>query len=158
MRTTRKAIIAVVLVFLAALSFALLFASQNSTRQVSPITTPIPSGQPTATPSPTPGEQTFQGTILSISTKPIAFKNSLVATLEQNNGGVPMQLYVTETTEILNAQGQKINRSALRAGMTVHVTATPSEGGFEATRIQITAAQSPSPTTSDSSPSATPRQ
>ncbi len=129
----------------------LLIASQPQREENQTVAFPTQPVEPTA--SPTPAEQVIDGEILTISDTPVTYKNSLTATIEQN--GSAMLIYITEDTAITNRNGTEISRNSLRQGMQIQAIVQPSEGGYEAIRIQLSETVTPSPTRTTASPTPT---
>ncbi len=151
MKSSRTAILAVILLFLVLLFGALFFLSQPGTSPESPLPSPT---HPIASPdTPTPSQQVIDGEILTISDEPIGFKNSLVTTLELEDG-TSVLVYITEDTVITDSQGENVSRTTLQEGMQIQIMVQPSEGGYEAIRVQTTQAV-PSPTIPRSTPTPT---
>lgn len=148
MRTSKVAIIVVILVFTFALAGIVIYTSQTNTAVTAPVPSPVQESLPPTT-TPTPSEQTIQGEILTVATTPVGYKDSYVATVEQTDGTSAL-VYITENTTIQNAQGTEVTRTSLRAGTEIIAVTTPAEGGYEAVQIQIT------PATGTSTPAALP--
>ena len=135
MKSSRITIIVVVLLVVILLFGVLFFASQPENNPETPLPSPVQSQQILATPTPAQQEQVIDGEILSISDDTVDFKNSLVATV-QLEAGTSALIYITEDTTITDADGEEVARTTLGQGDQIQVIAQPSEGGYEALRIQ----------------------
>jgi hypothetical protein len=128
--------LAVILLFLAGVIAYSYFENRNQTA-ATVIPTPIVPVV-TTVPSPTVSvPATLRGTVLSISTQTVGYKDSLVLTMETSADSAIEALYITPQTRVFNSANNIVPRTTIRAGMNVVVVTTPGEGAFEATEVQI---------------------
>ncbi len=77
--------------------------------------------------------QPTQGMITEISEESIEYKDSILVKLEND----PTNIYVTNETQVKDADGNSLEREVLNTGMQVAVIAEPTEGGIEAREVIV---------------------
>jgi hypothetical protein len=79
----------------------------------------------------------FKGRVISVSKTTVAYKDSILVTILEEETGNPLPLYVTNKTEVLSELNNPVSRTSLSESMIIEVAGTPIEGGIEATKVNI---------------------
>ena len=138
-----KFIIFIVVIFLLFLVvFAYLFLNEQDIAVVETDLNATPTAPIT---SPVVETQQFSGEVIDISDTTVGYKNSILLTVETEDGGA--QVFYLPEDVIVVADGETIEREDVVVGDNVQITGIPIEGGVEVTEIEISAALNVTSTT-----------